>query len=154
MCDNMSLHTLKYFVTPVSCFKAFSKWGNWGKMKMRGFVHGCSVGNFGSQATVGTIRFIQKNPGCCFKGLSLFWLSSNIKGQHAHTEGTIPGRSMSQIRWWERWAEFGAWASQSIAQARHRRVAFHQRAQAEESRCMRHLEWIELSSMMTELFSV
>lgn len=43
---------------------------------------------------------------------------------------------------------------QLISQARHRRVALHQRAQAEESRCMTDLELIELRSMMTELFSV
>lgn len=56
--------------------------------------------------------------------------------------------------WWERGAEVLAWVFQLIAQARHGRVALHQRAQAEESRCMRDLELIELRSMMTIILSL
>lgn len=59
MYDNMSLHTFKYLVTPVSCFQSLFKMR---KLSQSENETTCSLDNFRSQATVETISFLLKTP--------------------------------------------------------------------------------------------
>lgn len=93
----MSFHIFKYFVTQVSCFKAFSKWGNWGKLKMRWLVH-IQLVILGSQATAGTTSFLLKKPRVLpWRSVTIF-IKLKLSGKACTCWGYYP-RKVHVLNW-------------------------------------------------------